>query len=334
MRSSFNISTVESHTEGMPTRVVIGGVQPIPGASMSDRRDWAKSNLEWLRGLLMAEPRGHNSMSGAILQPSTRPDADWGVLYIESTGFLPMCGHGTMGVATVLVETGLVQYEEPVTAIRLDTPAGLVIARVACAGGKAKTVTLENVPALLLGMEQKVTTKSFGEVTYDMVYGGNFYPVVDATSIGMDIDLSFKDQLMAAGHEISAAINATNPPVHPQNRSIRQLHHVQFVAPWQAPPAAAKNAVFTLPGYFDRSPCGTGTSARMVSLYARGLLGVDQPFVNQSIIGSEFTGRIVRTLDIEGLTAIVPEITGRAWVTGTANYMLDPDDPFPAGFSI
>lgn len=334
MRSRINISTVESHTEGMPTRVVIGGVPPVPGSTMSERRDWAKSNIEWIRGLLMGEPRGHASMSGAILLASTRADADWGVLYIESTGFLPMCGHGTMGVATVLVETGLVEYREPVTTIRLDTPAGLVIAKVACRNGKAEGVTLENVPALLLGLDQKVKTKSFGEITYDMVYGGNFYPIVDATTLGLDVDLAYKEQLMAAGHEICAAINEASPPVHPENQSIRQLHHVQFVAPWQAPPAAARNAVFTLPGYFDRSPCGTGTSARMVSLYARGLLGVDQPFINRSIIGSEFTGRILRTEDVAGQVAIVPEVTGRAWVTGTANYMLDPSDPFPSGFLI
>lgn len=334
MRSKLNISTVESHTEGMPTRVVIGGVGPIPGDTMSERRDWAMENLEWLRGLLMSEPRGHASMSGAILQPSTRADADWGVLYIESTGFLPMCGHGTMGVATVLVETGLVPYVEPVTTIRLDTPAGLVTARVAVEGGKALSVTLENVPALLLAVEQKVTTADFGEVTYDMVYGGNFYPVVDATTIGLDVNLSFKDRLMEAGRQISAAINATNPPVHPENKSIRHLHHVQFVAPWQPPPIPARNAVFTLPGYFDRSPCGTGTSARMVSLYAKGLLEVNQPFVNQSIIGSEFTGRIIRAEEVAGFTSIVPEVTGRAWITGTANYMLDPSDPFPSGFVI
>ncbi|KQW72440.1 proline racemase family protein [Ensifer sp. Root127] len=332
MRSIINISAIDSHTEGMPTRVVTGGVAPIPGATMSDRRDWAKENLEWLRGLLMNEPRGHSAMSGAVLQPPTRPDADWGVLYIEATGFLPMCGHGTMGVATVLVETGMVPCVEPVTTIRLDTPAGLVIARVAVSDGKATSVTLENVPALLLGQNQTVTTKSFGEVSYDMVYGGNFYPVVDAHSIGLDVSLSFKEQLMEAGRQISSAINETNPPVHPQNQSIRRLHHVQFVVPWEAPPAIARNAVFTLPGYFDRSPCGTGTSARMVSLYARGLLGVGEPFLNQSIIGSQFTGRILRVEEIAGHTAIVPEVTGRAWVTGTANYMLDPSDPFTSGF--
>ena len=332
MRSKLHIRTVESHTEGMPTRVVTGGVAPIPGATMSERRDWAKINLEALRGLLMFEPRGHASMSGAILMSPTRADADWGVLYIEATGFLPMCGHGTMGVATVLVETGLVEVTEPITTIRLDTPAGLVIARVETCDGRAVRVTVENVPALVLGLDQSVETPTFGTVQYDMVYGGNFYPVVDVTQLGLDISVQCKEDLMAAGHQIAAAINETNPPEHPQNSSIRKLHHVQFTTPWQAPPAVALNAVFSLPGYFDRSPCGTGTSARMACLHARGQLAVGERFVNSSMIGSRFEGCILRTEEIAGHVAVIPEVSGRAWVTGTADYMLDPDDPFAAGF--
>jgi len=334
MQSRYHITTVESHTEGMPTRVVTGGIAPIPGATMSVRRDWAKKNLDWLRGMLMNEPRGHAAMSGAILMSPTRSDADWGVLYIEATGFLPMCGHGTMGVATVLVEAGLVEVVEPVTTIRLDTPAGLVIARVETRQGRALRVTLENVPALVLGLNQSVDTPSFGTVTYDMVYGGNFYPVIDVTRLGLAIETDQKEALMAAGREVIAAINATHPPEHPGNKSIRMLHHAQFTTPWEAPPAEALNAVFTLPGYFDRSPCGTGTSARMACLHARGLLAVGETFTNTSMIGSSFEGRILRIESLEGHVAVIPEVSGRAWVTGTASYMLAPDDPFPAGFTI
>ena len=327
------IHTVESHTEGMPTRVVVGGVAPIPGNSMFERRAYFLEHMDDLRTLLMYEPRGHSAMSGAILQPSTRPDADWGVLYIEVSGCLPMCGHGTIGVATVLVETGMVEVVEPITTVRLDTPAGLVVVDVQVAHGKAENVTITNVASFTLGLDQKVNVPGFGEVTYDMAYGGNFYAIIDADQVGIEFKRENGQRFLDAGLAISDAINAQNPPVHPENPEIKLCHHVDFIAPgsnalhW-------KNAMAIHPGWFDRSPCGTGTSARMAQMVTRGLMQDSDTLINESWIGSQFQGRIAGHAKVGTFDAIIPTITGRAWVMGTAQWRLDPQDPFPAGFLV
>ncbi|MFD5892478.1 proline racemase family protein [Streptomyces sp. NPDC060366] len=331
MRSVRTISAVDSHTEGMPTRVVTGGVAPVPGATMAERRRYAMEHLDPLRRFLVDEPRGHPAMSGAILQPPTRGDADWGVLYIEVSGFLPMCGHGTIGVATVLVETGMVTVTEPETVVRLDTPAGLVEARVTVREGVAEKVTLRNVDAFALELDAKVTVPGLGEVRYDMAYGGNFYAIVDLASLGLPFDRARKDDILAAGLAISEAVDAHNPPVHPADPAIRGCKHVQFLAPG-SDARHSRNAMAIRPGWFDRSPCGTGTCARMAQLHARGELALDTEFVNESFIGTRFTGQLVGTSEVAGVPAVVPEFSGRAWITGTANYLLDPADPFPNGF--
>ncbi|MFE7216697.1 proline racemase family protein [Streptomyces sp. NPDC001698] len=331
MRSVRTISAVDSHTEGMPTRVVTGGVGPIPGDTMAERRHHAVENLDGLRRFLVDEPRGHSAMSGAILQPPTRPHADWGVLYIEVSGFLPMCGHGTIGVATVLVETGMVPVTEPETIVRLDTPAGLVEARVAVRDGRAEKVTLRNVEAFALELDAAVKVPGLGDVRYDMAYGGNFYAVVELDRIGLPFDRARKDEILAAGLSIMQAVNEQNRPQHPADPLIAGCKHVQFLAP-DSTARHSRNAMAIHPGWFDRSPCGTGTSARMAQLHARGELPLHTEFVNESFIGTRFTGRLVGTAEVGGLPAVVPEFSGRAWITGTANYLLDPSDPFPHGF--
>ncbi|SPT57853.1 proline racemase family protein [Actinomadura madurae] len=331
MRSARSISAVDSHTEGMPTRVVTGGVAPIPGATMAERRRYAVRHLDGLRRFLVDEPRGHPAMSGALLQPPTRPDADWGVVYIEVSGFLPMCGHGTIGVATVLVETGMVEVTEPETVVRLDTPAGLVEARVAVRDGAAEHVTLRNIASFALRRGAVVTVPGLGDVRYDMAYGGNFYAITDLEPLGLPFDRARKDDILAAGLAVMAAINETGPPVHPGDPLIAGCKHVQFLAPG-SDAKHSRNAMAIHPGWFDRSPCGTGTSARMAQLHARGELPLHTEFVNESFIGTRFTGRLVGTADAGGLPAVIPEFTGRAWITGTATYLLDPDDPFPEGF--
>jgi proline racemase len=322
---------VDSHTEGMPTRVVVAGVEPIPGDTMFDRRRYFMEHLDNIRTLLMYEPRGHSAMSGAILQPPTRPDADWGVLFIEVSGCLPMCGHGTIGVATVLVNTGRVAVVEPITTIRLDTPAGLVVAEVAVRDGVAKKVTIRNVPSFSLSLDEKVDVDGVGPVQYDMAFGGNFYAILPIEAVGLPFDRSRGGDILAAGLAVTRAINAQAEPVHPANAEIRGCHHVQFLAPG-SDAHHSRHAMAINPGWFDRSPCGTGTSARMAQLHARGELGLNEDFVNESFIGTHFVGRLVEETTVADLPAVVPTITGRAWVTGTAQYVLDPDDPFPAGF--
>ncbi|NJC24099.1 proline racemase [Arthrobacter pigmenti] len=331
MKTRRIFHAVDSHTEGMPTRVITGGVGTFPGSTMAERRQWFIENSDSLRTLLMYEPRGHASMSGAILQPPTRPDADFGVLFIEVSGLLPMCGHGTIGVATVLVETGMVEVTEPVTTIRLDTPAGLVVAEVAVDDGAATSVTIRNVPSFALALDQSVSVDGLGKVAYDIAFGGNFYAVVDLESLGLPFERSAKNQLLGAGLRIMDAINVQAPPVHPERPDIVGCHHVYLKAPGSTA-AHSRHAMAIHPGWFDRSPCGTGTSARMAQLHARGELALNTDFVNESYIGTQFIGRLIGKTTVGPFEAVVPTITGRAWLTGTAQYFLDPSDPFPAGF--
>jgi proline racemase len=333
VRAARYFAAVDSHTEGMPTRVITGGVGPVPGASMLERKLRFEAELDDLRLLLMREPRGHGAMSGAILQPPARADADWGVLFIEVSGCLPMCGHGTIGVATVLVETGMVAVIEPETVVRLDTPAGLVEAHVAVDGGRARSVTLRNVPSFLHARDATVEVPGIGSVRYDMAFGGNFYALVPAAEAGLEVEPAQAQALIDRGQEIIAAIDASDRPIHPEDPRIAGCRHVVFHAPGRDG-ADARAATSIHPGWLDRSPCGTGTSARLAQLHARGELAVGDSFVNESVIGTRFTGRVAEETTVGGRPAIVPEITGRAWITAMGQYLLDADDPFPAGFSL
>lgn len=333
MRAARYFASVDSHTEGMPTRVITGGIGPIPGATMLERKLHFEEHLDELRQLLMREPRGHGAMSGAILQPPARPDADWGVIYIEVSGLLPMCGHGTIGVATVLVETGMVTVTEPETIIRLDVPAGLVEARVQVENGRAKSVTIRNVASFLHETDRTVEVPGLGPVTYDMAYGGNFYALTPAADAGLVVDPARSQELIDAGLATMAAINEQARPVHPEDPRIGGCRHVVFHEPGRDG-ADAVAATSIHPGWLDRSPCGTGTSARLAQLHARGELATGATFVNQSVIGTRFTGRVVEETTVAGRPAIIPEITGRAWVTGMGQYLLDAEDPFPAGFAL
>jgi proline racemase len=323
MRARKVFTTVETHTEGMPTRVVTSGFGVIPGDTMLARSQHVADALDGWRRLLMYEPHGHQAMSGAILTEPTRPDADLGVVYIEVTGCLPMCGHGTIGVVTAAIETGLVDAAEPVTTIRLDTPAGVVVAEARVVDGACQSVTLTNVASFLLHRDAVLDVPGFGQVTVDVAYGGNFYVIVPADALALQLTPAGATEVIAAGMAVMAAANAQLPLVHPTQPAIRGTHHVLLTAP---------GAVVIDPGYMDRSPCGTGTSARMAQLHARGLLALDQPYVHSSIIGSRFTGRLVGQDRVGDLDAVVPTITGRAWLTGMAQHLLDPTDPYPTGF--
>lgn len=322
---------VDSHTEGMPTRVITSGVGALPGATMAQRREYLMSERDDLRTLLMTEPRGHASMSGSILQPPTRPDADVGVLFIEVSGCLPMCGHGTIGTATVLVETGMVAVKEPVTEIRIDTPAGLVQASVRVDDGHATAVTIRNVPSYLHLRDAVVSMPDLGSLVVDLAWGGNFYAILPAAAVGLSVEPRQHDALVAAGLRIMSAVNDQLTFAHPEQPSIAECRHVILTGPG-GDGADARAAVAIHPGWIDRSPCGTGTSARMAQLAARGELALDTDFVHASLIGSRFTGRLVQHTRVGPFDAVVPTITGRAWITGLATYLLDPDDPFPAGF--
>ncbi len=330
MTSPKVIQVVDSHTEGMPTRVVMSGVPEIPGETMAAKREYFLAEMNDLRTFLMCEPRGHEAMSGALLQPTTRPDADFGVIYMEVLGSVAMCGHGAMGVATVLVEAGMVQQQEPITSVRLDTPAGLVTADVQVVDGHARSVTITNVASFSYQLDQQIQVPGWGVVDYDLAYGGNFCVMVEMDRLGLAFDRSEGPQIMAAGLAILAEITNVAPPIHPLG-DVSGLRHVQFLAPGSNG-THSKHAMVIGPGWFDRSPCGTGTSARMAQLHARGDLGLHSDFVNESFLGTRFIGRIENTTTVAGYPAVTPRVSGRAWITGTSQFTLDPTDVFPAGF--
>jgi proline racemase len=331
MRAQKVFGAVDSHTEGMPTRVITSGVGVLPGATMFERMRHVVTQRDDLRTLLMFEPRGHAAMSGAILQPPARPDADVGVVFIEVSGCLPMCGHGTIGTATVLVETGMVEVREPVTVIRLDTPAGLVEASVEVDGGRARSVTLMNVPSYLHLRDAPVRVPGLGEIVVDLAFGGNFYALLPAASAGLKVEPELHDALIGTGLKIMDAVNEQLDFAHPENPGISECCHVVFTEPADGS-RPARSAIAIHPGWLDRSPCGTGTSARMAQLAARGELGLDEDFVHGSLIGRSFTGRLTGRTTVGGFAAVIPSVRGQAWLTAIGNYLLDPEDPFPAGF--
>jgi proline racemase len=244
-----------------------------------------------------------------------------------------MCGHGTIGVATVLVEKKLVAVTEPITTVRLDTPAGLVVVDVQVKAEKAEKVTLTNVPSFSYQLDQTVEVPGYGKIKYDMAFGGNFYAIIPIDRIGIDFKRENGQKFLTAGLAISDAINQQNRPTHPENPNIAVCHHIDFITAGNNP-LHWKNAMAIHPGWFDRSPCGTGTSARLAQMFARGEFKDSDVLINESWIGSQFEGRIKEHTKVAGLDAIVPTITGRAWVMGEATWLLDPSDPFPNGFIV
>jgi proline racemase len=328
------LAVVDYHTEGEPMRIVVGGVPPVPGATLMARSDWLAENGRELMGFILYEPRGHAAMCAAILTEPVSPAAHVGVLFIEPLGPVHMCGHGTIAIATMLVETGRVPGTAPETTVTLETPAGLVTCRVRHEGGRPADATFRNVPAFSVLLDGAVEVDGLGRVPFDLAYGGHFYAMVPAAAAGLALAPAAAPRIIEVGERIRARIEAEVPLVHPEMSDARGLLYIQFFAPARRPDARLRNAVVVAPAGLDRSPCGTGTSARLANLHARGALGVGEPFGHESIIGTLFTGRIAGLTQVGGRPAIVPEITGRAWATGRATLTLDPRDPFPAGFLV
>jgi proline racemase len=333
MLTPVSVRTVDTHAEGMPLRVVVDGLPPVPGDSMAERLAWARGNLEWVRELLVSEPRGHGPMMYAILMPPARADADFGVIYMSGGGFWPMCGHGTIGLATMLVERGLVEAKAPFTEIRLDTAAGLIVTKVRVQGRKALDVTFTNVPTYILARDARVHVQGFGDIVVDLAYGGNVYAMVNVAQLGMRIEPENLNRFIDLGLQIVAATREQVPFQSPTGVDLGALRSSLFTEA-SVGPRPARNLMVKEPRYFDRSPCGTGTSVRMALAHARGELGLDEPFVCESLIGSRFEGRLIGVTTVDGIPAVIPQITGRAWIVGTAEFMLDSSDIFPRGFQL
>jgi 4-hydroxyproline epimerase len=324
---------IDAHTCGNPVRLVAGGGPVLLGNNMSEKRQHFLLEYDWIRRGLMFEPRGHDMMSGSILYPPHDPANDVAVLFIETSGCLPMCGHGTIGTVTIAIEQGLVTPRQP-GHLRLETPAGLILVRYEQEGKKVKSVRLTNVPAYLAAEKINVECPDLGLLQVDVAYGGNFYAIVDPQANFPGLQHFRAEQLVAWSRVMRQRINETHSFIHPENETIRGLSHILWTGEPLDQNSTARNAVFYGDKAIDRSPCGTGTSARMAQWYAQGRLKPGQEFVHESIIGSTFTGRIEEEISVAGKPAIRPSIEGWAMVTGYNTIILDDDDPYVHGFQV
>ncbi|MCL6260088.1 4-hydroxyproline epimerase [Aquiflexum sp. TKW24L] len=331
MRSTFQC--IDAHTCGNPVRLVSGGVPFLEGKNMVEKRQYFLDHLDWIRKGLMFEPRGHDMMSGSMLFPPHDPANDVAVLFIETSGCLPMCGHGTIGTVTIAIEEGLIIPKIP-GQLRIEAPAGLVRVSYVKEGKKVKSVKLTNIASYLAATDIEVDCDDLGTLKVDVAYGGNFYAIVDPQENFSGIQNYRAEQLIMWSREIRKKINASHQFVHPEHPSIRGLSHLLWTGEPIDPTSTARNAVFYGDKAIDRSPCGTGTSARMAQWHAKGLLKKGDEFIHESFIGSKFTGRIEEETTVGGFSAIVPSIEGWAVVTGYNTIFLDDEDPYVHGFQV
>ena len=346
MKISRMIQAIDLHACGEPARVIVGGVLNVPGKTMFDKMRYLETEGDDLRKRMLREPRGYPAANCNLILPSSHPEADAGFVIMEQVEYAPMSGSNTIGVVTALIETGMVASTEPVTQLKLETPAGLISIEAEVSDGKVKGVTFENVPSFAVHLDQTIKVPELGKVVVDVAWGGMFYVITDAEKLGLELKPDRAGEITRAGEMIKAAAREQLPCVHPENPNISGVTICVMTGTPTAEGADAKNAVVvstgqldwdrptTWTGVLDRSPCGTGTCARMAALYAKGELPLDQDYHHEGILGTIFTGRLIRTEDVNGKIAVVPTIRGQAWTTGFASYVVDPDDPFPDGFTV
>ncbi len=322
------IQAVDSHTAGEPTRIVTGGLPVIDGASMVEKRATLQRSFDHLRRALVLEPRGHDAIVLAYLLPPCTPTAHLGVVFANDAGYLGMCGHGAIGVATVAVAMGLVAAVEPVTELVLDTPAGAVTCRVAVHGGRPRSVTITNVPSFLFRQRAVVPVHGFGKVAADIAYGGNWFAFVEADQLGLTVDKHALPVLLQAATAVrEALVREGVRGRHPDASADEIVDHVKLFVALPGDEPGVRSMTLCPGTAYDRSPCGTGTSAKLAVLHGKGELGVGQWFTSESVLGTRFRARIVRETKVGALPAVVPEVEGSAWITGLPTFVIDPDDP-------
>lgn len=340
------ISAVDAHAGGEPGRVIIGGVLDVPGRTMFEKKVHLETHADGLRKLMLREPRGYPALCCNLILPPTRPEADAGFIIMEQVEYPPMSGSNTICVTTVLIETGMVAVTEPTTKLMLETPAGVIEVTAEVVHGKATKVTFQNVPAFAVHLDVKVEVRGLGTVTVDVAYGGMFYVIAEAAQVGLQLTPDEGRDIVRIGEMIKAATREQLPVVHPENPEIAGVTIAELTAPPTHPHAAAKNTVIVSTGTLDwerpeswmatldRSPCGTGTCARMAALHAKGRLPLHQDFPHEGILGTIFTGRLIGETRVGQYRAVIPTVSGRAWITGIAQYVIDAEDPFPNGFTV
>ncbi len=340
------ISAVDLHACGEPGRVIVGGVLDVPGATMFEKMRYLETQADDLRLRMLNEPRGYPASNCNLILPPTHPDADAGYVIMEHVEYPGMSGTNTICVATTLLETGMIPMKEPITELTLEAPAGLIRIKAQCEGGKVKQVTFQNVPAFATHLDAPVEVPQVGTVLVDVAYGGMFYVIASAEKLGITLVPDEGRDIVRLGEMIKAAAREQLPVVHPDQPGFAGITIAQLSGPAHKQGSHMRNAVIvstaefdwdnpsTWSGCIDRSPCGTGTSARMATLHARGKLGLNEDFIHEGILGTTFTGRLIEEAQIGDYRAVVPTISGQAWITGFASYVLDPTDPFPTGYKV
>jgi proline racemase len=340
------LQAVDAHACGEPGRVIVGGVLDVPGATMFEKMRHLRAHADGLRKLMLREPRGYPAANCNLILPPTHPDADAGFVIMEQTEYPGMSGTNTICVTTVLLETGMVPMREPVTELTLETPAGLVRVRADCAHGKVQYVTFQNVPAFAVYLDRPIEVPHLGTVAVDVAYGGMFYVIAEAAAFGLRLTPDEGRDIVRIGEMVKAAAQEQLPVVHPDEPDFAGVTIAQLSGPPSCPDAHLRNAVVvstgrldwdrpaTWTGAIDRSPCGTGTCAKMATLYAKGKLNLNEDFRHEGILGTLFVGRLVGETKVGEYRAVIPTISGKAWITGFARYVVDPEDPFPEGFTV
>lgn len=324
--------TIDAHTVGEATRIVVGGIGPIRGATMAEKRLYMMHHLNADRQVLMLEPRGHRDMFGAVITEPVHPEADLGVIFMDTDGYLHMCGHGTIGVVTVAIEAGLLQPKGEETPVVLDTPAGLIRTVARVQGGRVQEVRFTNVPAYLARAGLTFPVPGYGEVTVDVAFGGNYFALLPASQLGLQTSLKDLPKLVEAGMAIRAAANQAFNPVHPVDDHVQGIGLTEFYGEADRAGGPVPNVVVFGEGSVDRSPCGTGTCAKMAAMYFHGQLGLNEEYRSAGILGTVFRGRLLQEVDLGPVRAVVPEVTGSAYITGYHQFVVDPTDPLSGGF--
>jgi len=337
MRAERMITVVGCHAEGEVGRVVTGGVLPPPGDTLFEQKRYLEKEADWLRKFLLYEPRGGAFTHANLIVPPVSPEADAGFIIMEPTDYPPMSGSNAICVATVLLETGMVTMREPETRMVLEAPGGLIDITAQCRDGRCERVTVRNVASFVALLDGAVDVPGIGSVAVDIAYGGAFFAIVDAAALGFSLRPDEARELVELGERIKALVQASYPVAHPLNPEINTVTFTQFAGPMtrdENGDKTGRNAVVISPGKIDRSPCGTGSSARLAVLHARGDIAPGERYVSRSILDTEFQCEIVATTRLGDTPAIVPSLSGRAWITGLHHYSLDPTDPFPEGYTL
>jgi proline racemase len=336
MRLDHMITVVGAHAEGDVGRVITGGFNPPRAATMYERMKTMERDHDWLRQLMLSDPRGSVNCAVNLMMPPIRRDADLGMIVMEPDFYVPMSGGNLICTVTVALETGFIPMREPQTVVRVDTPAGLVEAVCDCSDGRCRRVTFRNVASFIMHRDEHVEVAGIGTLKADVAYGGMIYGIYDAEALGFTLARSEARDLVGVGERIKDAAAEQLPSVHPENPGIHTINQTLFAGPLRVENGVkrSKNTVVVSPGRLDRCPCGTGTSARLALLHAQGALATGETFVHESIIDTEFASRVVETTTAGPVAAVVPEISGRAWLTGISQYGVDPDDPFPQGYRL